>query len=149
MAGSVHQESNIFDMVVLVPANDVEHHAAELLFHFAHGKIQPPDDLKCLLITVGTGLVEIKVGHRAEGLHVKLVTSRQSVKTARHEVTETIFFEQTTLAHLDAGIGCHLVIGVLDRAVTLRILQFPVFIACNAIEFEEPVLETLPGINLT
>ncbi len=55
---------------------------------------------------------------------------------------------KSALAHLDAGINGHQVIGIFDRAIPLRIVQFTITVTADPIELQQPVLEATPGIDL-
>ena len=52
MPGSIaiHQKRDVLDVVVLVASNDVEGHAAELLFDRPHWQSQSADHLERLLV---------------------------------------------------------------------------------------------------
>ena len=63
--------------------------------------------------------VEIEVPERAERLHVELAAIAQAVEASRHEVARAALLQQPALGDLDAGIGGHERIGVLDDGIAL------------------------------
>lgn len=79
-------------MVVLVSRHDVEDHPPELLLDGGHRQFQLTDRQQCLLVGIGTGLVEIEMCQRAERLHVQLRPGCQPIKAPRHEMPPPVFF---------------------------------------------------------
>ena len=71
--------------------------------------------------------------------------SRQPIEAAGHEVPAAVLLEQPALGHRDAGRACHQRVGVLDRAVPLRVLELLVLVAGHAVELQQPVLEAGPA----
>ena len=55
-------------------------HPPELLLDRGHRQLQPADDLQRLLVAVGARLVEIKMRHAAQRLHVQLASAIQPVE---------------------------------------------------------------------
>ena len=54
-----------------------------------------------------------------------------------------------TPGRVGRGRPGHQVVGILNDAVALRILQLLVLVAGHAVEFQQPVLESLIGFDLT
>ncbi len=63
-------------------------------------------------------------------------------------MTPAVFFQQAAVAHLHARCLCHERIGVLDGAVALGILELLVPVSGDAVELQQPVLETRTRGNL-
>jgi hypothetical protein len=82
----------------------------------------------------------VEVRHGCQPLHVAFFTVRIPVEPARHEVATVTFMQQATFGHVDAGCNSHLVIGVFNKAVSLRVV-YAVFLVIDSIEFQQPVLE--------
>lgn len=59
-----------FYVVVLVAGDDVENHAAKLLFDLLRRQLQLAHNEERLLIAMCVGVVEIEIRHRAERGHV-------------------------------------------------------------------------------
>src|SRR5690606_15055057 len=68
---------------------------------------------------------------------------------ARQKMTTVTLLHQPALLHVDARGQRHPVVGVLDQAVTHRILQFLVTVAGDTIELQQPVGEAFTGLYLT
>ena len=108
-------------MIVLVAGHDVEEGAAGELFAIRGGEVQLSRNKQSLLVGVGEGFVQVEVGHRAEGLHVELLSVGEAVKALGHEVLAAVLFHETTVRHRDLGRACHEVVGILDTAIALRV----------------------------
>ena len=61
-------------MVVLVAANDVKRHTAELLVNPVHGHTKSPDGAQSLFVGMSTRLLEIEMLHSAERLHMDFLS---------------------------------------------------------------------------
>lgn len=66
LAGFVHQESDIFHMIVQIAGNDVESHSAKLLLRPHPWADRVDDDLQCLFVGIGPGHVEVAVRQRTQ-----------------------------------------------------------------------------------
>ncbi len=135
-------------MIVLIAADHIKDHAAKLLFAITHGKAQAPDHIECLLVGIGTRRVEIEVGERSKGLHVQLAAIAATVKPARHEVAPATLLQQPAFGHLDTGVGSHQRIRVLDDRISFGVLEFLVLVGADAVELQQPVIESGRGLHL-
>ena len=79
---------------------------------------------------------------------MSLTTIAFAIEAARHEMPTAAFLEQAALAHHNASGTGHLVLGELDRPVPLRVVEFLVPVAGDAVELQQPVLEAGPCIDL-
>ena len=52
MASFIHQECDVFDVVILVTRDDIIYHAAELLFDVIHAELELPHHEEALLVGV-------------------------------------------------------------------------------------------------
>ena len=135
-------------MIVLIAADDVEDHPAKLLLARVHGKPQALDHVECLLVGVSTGRVEIEVGERSQGLHVQLAAITQSIEPPRHEMAPAALFHQGTFRHLDAGIGGHERVRILDDRIPFGVVEFLVLVCTDPVKLEQPVVEAGRGLHL-
>ena len=83
-------------------------------------------DVKCILVGIERGIVEVVVGNRAKCLHVQLAAIRKPVEAACHEMT---LVPQATFRHLDSGGARHQVIGIFDAPVPPFVVPFLVTVA--------------------
>src|SRR5690606_32048890 len=149
LAGLVHEEGDVLDVIVLVADHQVEDHAAELLLHRLHAKAKAADDLDGLFIRVRARQVVVEVGEGGERLHVYARAVREAVEAFRHEVMPAVFLHQPAVAHVDAGVHGHEVAGVFDLAVALRVVHLAIAVAGNAVELQQPVFEALARVDLS
>ena len=66
MALLVHEESNVLNVVILIAAYDIEHHAAKLLFHSIHWQLQLANCEQGLFVGICASLVIVEVRESAE-----------------------------------------------------------------------------------
>ena len=71
------------------------------------------------------------------------------VESFRHEVTAATFVMEPAHQHHNAGCACHSCIGIYDLSETFGIGQLLVPVVRNAVELQEPVLESGICIKLT
>ena len=136
-------------MVVLISGKYVEHHPAVKLTDLRVGDSELPHDLSRLLIAVRAGLVEVKVRHRTQRLHMPFAAGqRVTVKAPRHKMIPALFLIQPALIHPDPGILRHQVIGILDSRMLRGIVALFVAVFVHTVELDEPVTVTLARLDL-
>ena len=148
VATLVHQEADVFRVVVLVPCANVEYGPAVHLFDVGSGKPNLPCDGESLLVAVRPRNVEVVVRNGRKRLVVQFATVFGAVEAARHEVPVIAVFQQAAFRHLDSGFLRNLAVGVFKRPETSRVGVFLVAIVLDIVEFQEPVTKAFGGADL-
>ncbi len=65
---------------------------------------------------------------------MQLFSSDKAIKPACHEMPSSTLLEQPGFTDIDATLPGHQVIGILDHSIALRVLQFFVLIAADAVK---------------
>ena len=137
----VHQEPDVFRVVVLVACADVECRPAEHFFESVVAEIKPPDNIERLFVAVCARHVEVVVGERAERLVMQFLAARDAVETPRHKMPVACAFVKPAFRHVDAREFSHLRVRVFDGSVPEQVGTFLVAVILYIIEFQEPVTE--------
>ena len=146
---SVHQEGDVFHMVVLVPGQHVEHHPPVKLADFRSGDPQPPHHLGCLFVAVHAGLIEIKMSDGAQRLHVQLPSGlRLPVESPGHKVKAPLLLIQPAIAHSNSGVAGHQVIAILNSRILRGVLPLFVAVTADAVKFHQPVIISFSRLDL-
>jgi hypothetical protein len=86
---------------------------------------------------------------RTQRLHMQFLTTIKPVKSTCHKMMAIIALKQTTFTHFDSAIRGHFVVGIFDAAVALRVIEFFVAIAADAVKLQDPVAKAVTRFNLT
>lgn len=148
VAALVHQEADVFRVIVLVPCANVEYGPAVHLFDVGGSEPDLPCDGESLLVAVRPCNVEVVVRDGRKRLVVQFAAVFGAVEAARHEVSMIAVFQQAAFRHLDSGILGDLAVGELERPETRRVGVFLVAIVLDVVEFQEPVAVSFGGADL-
>ena len=66
LTGSIHQERDVLDVVVLVASHDIEERPANLFHDCSHPETQLPDCHDGLFVGLRRRVVEVEMPHRPE-----------------------------------------------------------------------------------
>lgn len=135
VATLVHQEADVFRVVVLVSRANVECGPAVHLFDVGSGKPNLPCDGESLLVAVRPRNVEVVVRNGRKRLIVQFAAVFGAVEAARHEVSMIAVFQQAAFRHLDSRFFCDLAVGVFKRPETCRVGVFLVAVVLDVVEF--------------
>ncbi|MNT26714.1 hypothetical protein D3C72_1623070 [compost metagenome] len=118
------------------------------MFDSLNSEIQLPNGEKCLFVGIRSWRIEVKMCEAAECLDVDLFAAISAIEALRHEVASTAFLEESTLGHLDACGLSHLGVGIFDRPKSPAMGQILIRIPLDAIEFEQPIPESIASGGL-
>lgn len=131
----VHQEADVFRVVVLVSRANVEYGPAVHLFDVGGGKPDLPCDGEGLFVTVRPRNVEVVVRDGRKRLVVQFAAVLGAVEAARHEVPMVAVFQQAAFRHFDFRFFCDLAVGVFKCPETCRVGVFLVAVVLDVVEF--------------
>ena len=90
---SLHQERDIFGMVILIAHHHVEHHPAEHFLGFRIGQTQGSHHMECLFVGIGPMQALVIMSHTAKCLHVDFLTIL-AVETLCQEMGTSILLNE-------------------------------------------------------